>query len=94
MAQQFEQSYQQQYGITLPDKALVVATITAEAIGKTTPNAFSPANLVGTEEISPERTVFLFCEDRWVEAPDLSADQLAIGQQDDRACFDKRQEPT
>ncbi|NJM96545.1 MAG: 5-oxoprolinase [Phormidesmis sp. RL_2_1] len=35
MRQQFEQRYRQQYGITLPGKGLVVATITAEAIGKT-----------------------------------------------------------
>ncbi len=32
--QQFEARYQQQYGITLPEKGLVVATIAAEAIGK------------------------------------------------------------
>ncbi len=80
MAQQFEQSYQQQYGITLPDKALVVATITAEAIGKTKPNAFSPIGPVGTEETSPERTVSLFCKDKWVEAPVYKRDLLATGQ--------------
>ena len=80
MAQQFEQSYQQQYGITLPDKALVVATITAEAIGKTKPNAFSSIGLVGAGEISPERTVSLFCKDQWVEAPVYKRDQLSTGQ--------------
>ncbi|MGB7086832.1 MAG: hydantoinase/oxoprolinase family protein, partial [Phormidesmis sp.] len=35
MRQQFEQRYQQQYGITLADKNLVIATLTAEVIGKT-----------------------------------------------------------
>ncbi len=34
MQAQFEQCYQQQYGITLPEKGLVVATIVAEAIAK------------------------------------------------------------
>jgi 5-oxoprolinase (ATP-hydrolysing) len=35
MRRQFEQQYQQRFGITLPGKALVVAAIAAEVIGKT-----------------------------------------------------------
>ena len=35
MRSQFQKRYQQQYGITLPGKALVASTLTAEVIGKT-----------------------------------------------------------
>ncbi len=80
MTQQFEQSYQQQYGITLPAKALVVATITAEAIGKTKLIVPSQEKSVRTEEIAPEHTVSLFCADQWLEAPVYKRDLLSPAQ--------------
>ncbi|MEM9908539.1 MAG: hydantoinase/oxoprolinase family protein, partial [Cyanobacteria bacterium P01_D01_bin.44] len=65
MQQQFEQRYRQRFGITLPDKGLVVATITAEVVGKTAaPVSITPvAKRTGTPtEIA---TVSLFSEGHW-----------------------------
>ncbi|MEM8805898.1 MAG: hydantoinase B/oxoprolinase family protein [Cyanobacteria bacterium P01_G01_bin.38] len=79
MQQQFEQRYRQRFGITLPDKALVVATITAEVVGKTAaPVSITPvAERTGTPtEIA---TVSLFSEGRWHQTPVFQRQDLQPG---------------
>ncbi|MEL7495436.1 MAG: hydantoinase B/oxoprolinase family protein, partial [Cyanobacteria bacterium J06554_11] len=73
-----EELYRQRYGITLPDTALVVATITAEAIGR--PYLSQQEIEETTVERVPSRpqsadapvamtTVSLFSADRWQTVP-------------------------
>ncbi|MEM8502212.1 MAG: hydantoinase B/oxoprolinase family protein [Cyanobacteria bacterium P01_D01_bin.1] len=79
MAKQFEQSYQQQYGITLPGKQLVIATITVEAIGKTKPAAATEL-LTAVVLAAPESTVPLFSNNQWLDAPVFRRGSLSLGQ--------------
>ncbi|MEM9163175.1 MAG: hydantoinase B/oxoprolinase family protein [Cyanobacteria bacterium P01_F01_bin.4] len=79
MQRQFEQRYRQRFGITLPDKGLVVATITAEVVGKTAaPVSITPvAKRTGTPtEIA---TVSLFSEGRWHQTPVFQRQDLQPG---------------
>ncbi|PZO48913.1 MAG: 5-oxoprolinase [Phormidesmis priestleyi] len=81
LQQQFETRYQQQYGITLPDKKLVVSTIAAEAIGKMAVPAsvdldFSVADRLSGEEESAIATVPLFSNDQWHDAPVFEREAL------------------
>ncbi len=82
MRQQFEQRYQQQYGITLADKGLVVATITAEVVGKTkapdeTVLATSEINSKAPTEIAH---VPLFSANEWHNTPVFQRQALQAGQ--------------
>ncbi len=83
MRQQFEQRYQQQYGITLADKGLVVATITAEVIGKTKAIA---AKAVVSDAMLPEMAppecdrVSLFSANAWHDTPVYQRQDLHPGQ--------------
>ncbi|MEO0648993.1 MAG: hydantoinase B/oxoprolinase family protein, partial [Cyanobacteria bacterium J06650_10] len=95
MQQQFEQRYQQQYGITLPDKALIVSTLVAEAIGKTAAvradsaatNKTIPSNSPSSREPFPTislstvslSTVPVFSGDQWYDAPYLSRSDIQPG---------------
>ena len=79
--QQFEQRYCQQYGITLPEKQLVVATVVAEAIGKTTAvnmavNIKQSSQYTEISKTNRLSTVPLFSDDRWHDAPVLYRDSL------------------
>ena len=82
MKQQFEARYKQQYGITLPVKTLIVATMTAEAIGKMA--AVEPSeSMVDASESSvsnPIATVPLFSNDQWHQAPVYQRSQLKTNQ--------------
>lgn len=77
--QQFESRYQQQYGITQPNKFLIVAMLTAEAIGQThVPAALSNA---GQLEQSGESidTVSMFSADQWQPTPVFQREELTEG---------------
>ncbi|MEL7358168.1 MAG: hydantoinase B/oxoprolinase family protein [Cyanobacteria bacterium J06560_6] len=76
--QQFEQSYRQQYGITLPSKRLVVSAMVAEAIGKMA---------VGRAQVRDEKekgksvgdaitTIPLFSADQWHQTPVFQRENL------------------
>ena len=84
---QFETRYRQRYGITLPDTALIVATITTEAIGK----PHHPEEHLPTEKSQKEsssahsadkpiatKTVLLFSEDQWHSVPVYNREHLPI----------------
>jgi 5-oxoprolinase (ATP-hydrolysing) len=78
MQQQFERRYQQQYGITLPDKGLVVATLIAEAIERTTvPTQAAPAK----DATSPVAMadVSLFSANQWHSAHVFHRQELPVG---------------
>ena len=80
--QQFETRYQQQYGITLPAKSLVIATIAVEVIGKTQrPDA--KVNLAVTNQDQPPApiaTVPIFSANQWHDAPVFQRQMLSAGQ--------------
>ena len=87
--QQFGARYQQQYGIALPDKKLVVAMMTAEAVGKMV--ADNSDDSIGTAASSqasaetmpvatvPVATVPIFSNDQWHEAPVFERSGLSAG---------------
>ena len=83
MQRQFEQQYQQQYGITLLNKELVVATIAAEIIGKTKRTERSVTEQA-VERAKPIETVSLYSGGTWHNAPvfqrqDLPPEQSLAG---------------
>ena len=84
MQQQFEQRYQQRFGILLPDKGLVVATLTAEAVGKTVTPAQIESLAASTGSSPVISYVSLFSGDQWHETPvfqrqDLRAGEVILG---------------
>ncbi len=76
--QQFERRYRQQYGITLPEKTLVVSTIVAEAIGKTAADSASDVaeQAIETTDVDGLRAVPLFSQDKWHNAPVFQRETL------------------
>ncbi len=80
---QFEQVYQQRFGMTLPRKAVVVSALAVEAIGKTP----VPATTSTTVLTSPSRngplgaiaTVPIFSGDRWHDTPVFQRADLQPG---------------
>ncbi|MEM9093064.1 MAG: hydantoinase/oxoprolinase family protein, partial [Cyanobacteria bacterium P01_F01_bin.53] len=82
MKRQFEKRYQQQYGITLPDKTLVVATATAEVVGKThlpeqqTFSKNTPLTSASNATPSEIARVSLFSANEWHDTPVFQRDQL------------------
>ncbi|MGB7249585.1 MAG: hydantoinase/oxoprolinase family protein, partial [Phormidesmis sp.] len=84
MRQQFEQRYQQQYGITLAGKDLVIATLTAEVIGKTkrpVEQAMSESNALHTESADEIARVRIFAADeQWHDTPVFQRQDLPVGQ--------------
>jgi len=90
---QFEQCYQQQYGITLPNKGLVVSAIVAEAIGKTAAIPEKSNFEEGFEERSVKAegnvkeagraisTIPLFSADQWHQTPVFQRESLYSGTQ-------------
>jgi 5-oxoprolinase (ATP-hydrolysing) len=79
MRQQFEARYQQQYGLTLPGKDLVVAMAIAEVIGKTQPpkeNAVAKSQTSAPTEIA---RVSLFSGNQWHNTPVFQRQALQAG---------------
>lgn len=75
MQQQFEQRYRQRFGITLSGKGLIVATITAEAIGKT---AIKVEPFTSSTEIATAiANVSLFSNNQWHDTPVFQRQDLA-----------------
>lgn len=79
MKQQFEQRYRQQYGITLSGKGLTVATITAEAIGKTKVPEESTSPAASNSSPKKVATVSLFSADQWHDTPVFQRQELGAG---------------
>ncbi|MEO0767960.1 MAG: hydantoinase B/oxoprolinase family protein [Cyanobacteria bacterium J06649_4] len=80
MRAQFTQRYQQQYGITLPDKPLMVATMAVEAIGKTSaPAKKTYPYFPKGSALKAVSTVSLFSENQWHQAPIFKREDIAFG---------------
>jgi 5-oxoprolinase (ATP-hydrolysing) len=77
MQQQFEQRYQQQYGITLSDKILVIATLTAEVVEVKSPE--KPAFIESAASPVEMARVSLFSANQWHSAPVFQRQQLPAG---------------
>ncbi|WP_299402845.1 hydantoinase B/oxoprolinase family protein [Acaryochloris sp. IP29b_bin.148] len=78
MQTQFEQQYQQRFGLIQPNKGLVVATITAEAVGKT---ALDPVMASQPQTAIPTAmaNISLFSEDQWWNTPVFKRQDLSTG---------------
>lgn len=82
--QQFEVRYKQQYGITLPEKGLVVVAIAAEAIGKMAIDDVSTTSTEGSDEFGEcdaIATIPLFSVDQWHDTPVFRRETLPIDSQ-------------
>ncbi|MGB3298365.1 MAG: hydantoinase B/oxoprolinase family protein [Phormidesmis sp.] len=80
LRQQFEKRYQQQYGITMADKDLVVATAIAEVIGKThLPKVEAALTTTAAAPVETAR-VSLFSAGQWHDTPVFQRQQLQSGQ--------------
>ncbi|MEL7224640.1 MAG: hydantoinase B/oxoprolinase family protein, partial [Cyanobacteria bacterium J06576_12] len=79
--QDFEQRYQQQYGITLPNKGLVVSAIIAEAIGKTAAVQVKTSSAKNEAEAVDEAiaTIPLFSADQWHQTPVFQRESIHPG---------------
>ncbi len=81
MRQQFEARYQQQYGMTLPGKELVVASAIAEVIGKTQRPPVQMVAATPTPPLPPTpiASVPLFSADQWHDTPVFERQSLQAG---------------
>lgn len=79
MQAQFEQQYQQRFGLIQPNKGLVVATMTAEVMGKTA--ALDPVTAAPPQTTSPPQmaNISLFSEDQWWDTPVFQRQDLSPG---------------
>lgn len=83
MRTDFEAAYEQRYGFTMPQKALMVAAVSVEVIGKTA--APEEKSVVGIRAASllPCQTVHVYARDRWHDTPVYLRADLLSG---DRIC--------
>lgn len=79
MRQQFEARYQQQYGLTLPGKNLVVAMAIAEVIGKTQPPKENAVVRPQTSAPTEIARVSLFSGNQWHDTPVFQRQALQAG---------------
>lgn len=79
MRQQFENRYRQQYGITLADKELVVATANAEVIGKTQVPDVKVAPVKTAAAPTEAARVSLFSANQWRDTPVFHRQELQAG---------------
>ncbi len=79
MRDQFEQTYQQRYGFTMPDQALIVEAVAIEAIGQM---GMLEEPLVAANRatpLTPVATVPLYTKGVWQEAPVYQRQDLQPG---------------
>lgn len=76
---QFEQQYQQRFGLIQPNQGLVVATITAEAVGQTAALDQVTTSQPQTTLPSATATISLFSEDQWWDTPVFQRQDLSAG---------------
>lgn len=79
MQTQFEQQYQQRFGLIQSNKGLVVATITAEAVGQTAALEQVTTSQPQTTLPSTTATISLFSEDQWWDTPVFQRQDLSAG---------------
>jgi len=79
MRRQFERQYRQRFGITLPEKKLVVATVAVEVVGKTAAPASMQPLEVRQGQLSSMAEVSLFSAGQWQETPVFERELLRAG---------------
>lgn len=76
MTAAFEEAHRQRYGFVMDDKALMVGTVSVEAIG-TMPQPQDPIVESARAQPHPRATVQVFTGDRWHDTPVYDRDSLA-----------------
>ncbi len=79
MRRQFEQQYQQRFGITLPEKKLVVATVAVEVIGKTATTDSIQSPSAREHALAEIAQVPLFSAGQWQDTPVFQRQDLQEG---------------
>ncbi|MBE9180694.1 hydantoinase B/oxoprolinase family protein [Oculatella sp. LEGE 06141] len=79
MVSQFEQAYQQRYGFTFQNKALLVEAVSVEVIGKTASPAESRLEADRTTPLEPIATVPMYTQTAWHDTPVFQRDDLCRG---------------
>jgi 5-oxoprolinase (ATP-hydrolysing) len=83
MRRRFEDAYRQRYSFLMPDKALIVEALTAEAIGSpdSRPQPFAQRPSLPEGEVAdPAALAQIFSGERWRDAPVYLRDALIPGQ--------------
>jgi len=75
----FEQSYQQRYGFTMPNKALIVESLSVEAIGQMPPLTEPRLLSSRTAPLQPIATVRIYTQGHWQKAPVYQRETLKPG---------------
>ena len=76
MTQQFERAYQQRYGFTMPDKALMVEAVSVETIGQTTSINEPPMRQQRMTPLMAIATVLVYAKGAWHDSPVYHRDSL------------------
>lgn len=79
MTAQFEQAYRQRYGFILPNKPLIVESVSVEIIGKTELSTESPLAPHRTQPLTPVTTVQLYTQNHWHDSPVFRREHLCGG---------------
>ncbi len=79
MRSQFEQAYQQRFGMTMPDKDIVVAAISVEVVGKTDTSPAAKSLEPRSGALEPIATVPMFSGDAWQDTPVFQRQSLQTG---------------
>lgn len=77
----FEQSYQQRYGFTMPDKALIVEAVSVEVVGQTTNPQEAPPLPQRTTPLTPVAIVQVYTKGHWHDTPVYQRSDLRSGDQ-------------
>ncbi|MEM9006384.1 MAG: hydantoinase B/oxoprolinase family protein [Cyanobacteria bacterium P01_F01_bin.86] len=79
MTRAFADLHQQRYGFVLPDKSLLVDSVSVEVIGRTDTPEEHRLTRQRQEPLTARATVSLYARDRWHEAPLYHRDDLCPG---------------
>lgn len=79
MRSQFEQSYRQQYGFAMSEKALIVAAVAVEAIGHATEFTEPMLTLGRTTPLEPVATTRIYTKGTWHTSPIYQRQDLKPG---------------
>jgi 5-oxoprolinase (ATP-hydrolysing) len=79
MQTQFEQAYQQRYGFTMPNKALIVEAVAVEVVGQTTAIPEPCLPLGRTTPLQPIATTQVYTKGNWRSAPIYQRHDLKPG---------------
>lgn len=75
----FEQAYQQRYGFTMPDKALMVEAVSVESVGHMGDRTESTVAFTGTTVLKSIATIQIYTKGNWQNAPVYRRDDLRPG---------------